>query len=274
MTAFSTATGTMPPDPLHADDVLDGQGGLLADRLGQAARLSAAASEAVARAEERAGVGHAGACALAARAAALAPASAAICTGVAGVRRTLQRIAMETRGVRTVLGDAGAEAERMLAATRRLCALVERMDLVALNAAIEAVRAGDAGKGFAVVAAEMQSLAADTLKAADELAEGSESVRRVAEGGQAAFAATECLLAGLDQEVAAADDAVRAQAAELARLAEDAEAGAEAGRALLATLAGAAEPVQALKTRTAELSGLADAVAAAAAAAARTPRGR
>lgn len=43
-------------------------------------------------------------------------------------------------------------------------------NLLALNATIEAARAGDAGKGFAVVASEVKTLATQTSRATDEIA--------------------------------------------------------------------------------------------------------
>lgn len=65
------------------------------------------------------------------------------------------------------LGTAAETVDRMLRLIRDIAA---QTTLLALNAGIEAARAGDAGNGFAVVAVEVKTLASRTTVAAKEIA--------------------------------------------------------------------------------------------------------
>jgi methyl-accepting chemotaxis protein len=98
----------------------------------------------------------------------------------ASIGEITSQVAESTR----IVGEAVAQANGTNARVRGLAEAAQKIgdvvrlindiagqtNLLALNATIEAARAGEAGKGFAVVASEVKTLATQTAKATDEIA--------------------------------------------------------------------------------------------------------
>ena len=79
------------------------------------------------------------------------------------------------------IGELNSQIKEINKIVKMINDIAGQINLLSLNAAIEAARAGDAGRGFAVVAGEVKNLAADARKATGHISDVIAAIQRSSE---------------------------------------------------------------------------------------------
>jgi hemerythrin-like metal-binding protein len=117
------------------------------------------------------------------------------------LREAMSLMEEQTRGISSVMGV--------------ISEVADQTNLLALNAAIEAARAGEAGRGFAVVADEVRKLAEKTMGATSEVHHALSGIQESAAGNMRAVAGAAELIVNSAVRASTAGEAMDAIVADL-----------------------------------------------------------
>ncbi|WP_342742459.1 methyl-accepting chemotaxis protein [Marinomonas polaris] len=91
----------------------------------------------------------------------------------------MRTLATDIQEVANVINDLSKNADGINTILTTISGIAEQTNLLALNAAIEAARAGEQGRGFAVVADEVRVLSQRTYSSIEEIQKMIESLQKI-----------------------------------------------------------------------------------------------
>lgn len=162
---------------------------------------------------------------------------------VAQTTDIVHKATQEARDTNDKVETLAGSAQRIGDVVSLISDIAEQTNLLALNATIEAARAGEAGKGFAVVASEVKSLANQTAKATEEIAAQIGEIQNSTKDAAAAIQHISQTMDGANSYTAAIASAVEEQGAATQEISRNVQNAAEGTQLAASNMSGVTSSV-------------------------------
>jgi methyl-accepting chemotaxis protein len=150
------------------------------------------------------------------------------------------------------VGKLGDSSEEIATVIKLINGIAEQTNLLALNATIEAARAGEAGKGFAVVASEVKELAQETARATEDIAQRVEAIQADTSGAVAAISRISTVIGEINDFQSTIAAAVEEQTSTTNEMNRNVAEAANGTQGIAAAIAGLAVGTQETNQRVAD----------------------
>lgn len=144
--------------------------------------------------------------------------------GIEDISDSVTSLADRVTDITTQMKDVSSSAEQIGEISSVVKGISDQSNLLGLNAAIEAARAGDVGKGFSVVANEIRKLATNSKENVNQINDITKNIQELIDTLNQAFLEVNTLTdnqSGSIQEFSATIQEISSKAQELASLAQE-----------------------------------------------------